>query len=227
MKIDLHVHSYRSEDSLSAPDDLLVWMHRRGVDMIAVTDHDEIAGALETARLAPGSVIIGEEVRTNQGEIIGLFLRERVSPGRSPEETVAAIHAQGGLVYVPHPMDSTRGSTLARAALQRILPHIDLIEAYNARVPWPGRNREARRYAESHGLPMGAGSDAHRPQDIGLAFVEMSPFDDPTGFLAAVRTAQVRGRLTGPCGRLSTLRARLVKRRQGHRPPPGPAVQEE
>ncbi|MFO7696393.1 MAG: PHP domain-containing protein [Anaerolineae bacterium] len=218
MKVDLHVHTYWSKDSLARPEQLLAWMHRRNVDVIAVTDHNEIEGAREMARLAPGAVIIGEEICTEEGEIIGLFLDEFIPSGLSPEQTVAIIHAQGGLAYVPHPVDLVRGSTITPDALLRVLPQVDLLEVYNARVVWPGRNRQARQLAEAHGLPMGAGSDAHRAQDVGLAYVDTPRFDDAASFLAALAQGQVHGRLIGLCGRLSATWARLVKglqRRKG------------
>jgi predicted metal-dependent phosphoesterase TrpH len=212
MLVDLHVHSCRSKDSLSRPEELIMWMGRRGVDVIAVTDHDAIDGAYEAARLAPGAVIIGEEIRTDCGEIIGLFLRDHIPPGRSPEETVERIHDQGGLVYVPHPTDHLRGSTLTAVALERIVHDVDLIEVFNARVMRSVRNREARALAECRGLLMGAGSDAHRARDIGLATVDMPGFTDAESFLAALPHGHVSGRLTDLHGRLCAWRARAFKR---------------
>lgn len=213
MRVDLHVHTYHSSDSLSRPDDILRCMDRNGVDVVAITDHNAIDGAREVAALAPARVIIGEEVRTSQGEIIGLFLRDWIAPGQSPRDTVAAIHAQGGLVYVPHPLDRVRGSTLKRDALLSIIPWIDVLEVYNARVFWPRPNLRAREIAVAHHLAMGAGSDAHRPEDIGLATVEMAPFRDVSDFIDNIRVGTIHGRLTGLCGRLAGVRARFARGR--------------
>lgn len=213
MRVDLHVHTYHSSDSISQPEAILRCMARNGVDVVAITDHNAIQGAYEVSALAPERVIIGEEIRTSQGEIIGLFLTEWIAPGQSPRETVGAIRAQGGLVYVPHPLDRIRGSTLKRDALLSIIPWIDALEVYNARVYWPRPNRRAREIAVAHHLAMGAGSDAHRPEDIGLATVEMSPFVDTASFVDAISEGTVHGRLTGLCGRLAGLRARLAKGR--------------
>jgi len=211
IRVDMHVHTYCSRDSLTQPAQLLSWIERRAVDMIAVTDHDAIEGALEMASLAPGAVIVGEEIRTTRGEIIGLFLNELIPPGLAPGETADRIHVQGGLVYIPHPLDRLRGSTLARDALLDILPQVDVLEGYNARVVWPRHNLEAQRLAAVQGLAIGAGSDAHRPQDVGLAVVEMPRFEDAAGFLVALSEGRIDGRLTGPVGRLSGPRARLTR----------------
>ena len=213
VRVDLHVHTYHSSDSLSQPAEILRCMDRNGVDVVAITDHNAIAGAYEVAALAPERVIIGEEIRTSQGEIIGLFLSEWIAPGQSPRETVAAIRAQGGLVYVPHPLDRIRGSTLKRDALLSVIRWIDALEVYNARVHWPRPNTRAREIAVANHLAMGAGSDAHRPEDIGLATVEMDPYLDTASFLEALRDGTVHGRLTGICGRLAGLQARLAIRR--------------
>jgi predicted metal-dependent phosphoesterase TrpH len=214
LKVDLHVHSYRSKDSLARPEELVHWMARRGLGAMAITDHDAIEGAWEAAALAPGAIIIGEEIHTSRGEIIGLFLQDYVPPRLSPRETIERIHQQGGLVYIPHPTDRVRGSTLAPDALLAVLPQVDLIEGYNARAMCGWVNRRAMVLARRHGLPVGAGSDAHRAADVGLAYLEMPPFRDAQGFLAALAEGRIHGRLTGLLGRLTALRARLARRRR-------------
>ncbi len=212
MKVDLHVHTCHSPDSLARPEELVYWMARRGLGAMAITDHNAIQGARETAALAPGAIIIGEEIRTSRGEIIGLFLEEFIPPRLSPRETIERIHQQGGLVYIPHPTDRVRGSTIEPEALLAVLPQVDLIEGYNARVISGLVNRRATALAHEHGLPLGAGSDAHRAADVGLAYVEMQPFRDAHGFLLALAESRIQGRRTGLLGRLSSLRARWVKR---------------
>ncbi len=220
MKVDLHVHSHYSQDSLARPEELVYWMAKRGLGAMAITDHDAIEGARETAALAPGAIIIGEEIRTSRGEIIGLFLQELIPPHLSPRETIERIHQQGGLVYIPHPTDRLRGSTLAPEALQAVLPLVDLMEGYNARALCNHVNRRAAALAREHGLPVGAGSDAHRACDVGLAYVEMAPFRDARGLLAALAESRIQGRLTGPLGRLSSLQARLARRAAQRRESP-------
>jgi predicted metal-dependent phosphoesterase TrpH len=136
-------------------------------------------------------VIPGEEVKTaDQGEVIGLFLSEGIPRGLSFAETVAAIRAQGGLVYVPHPFD--RLHAIPRSAtLHRHLAEIDVLEVYNARLLFEAYNDEALRFARKYGLRMGAGSDAHVLQGIGTGAMRMRAFHGPEEFLASLRTAQV------------------------------------
>ena len=217
MKVDLHVHTYHSGDSLSRPEELVYWMARRGLGAMAITDHDTIEGAREVAALAPGAIIIGEEIMTKRGEIIGLFLREHIPSQLSPRETIERIHLQGGLVYIPHPVDRIGASALEHEALLAVLPQIDLIEAFNARSLSRIMNRRAAALARKHNLPMGAGSDAHRARDVGSAFVEMPPFRDAQTFLRALSEGEIRGRMVGLLGRLAPAHARFVKRRNERR----------
>jgi predicted metal-dependent phosphoesterase TrpH len=214
IKVDLHVHSYRSGDCLARPEELVYWMARRGLGAMAITDHNTIQGAREVAALAPGAIIIGEEIMTKRGEIIGLFLREHIPAQLSPRETIERIHLQGGLVYIPHPVDRFGASSLEQEAFVAVLPQIDLIEAFNARSMAPTMNRRATALAREHSLPMGAGSDAHRARDVGLAYVETPPFRDARTFLAALGEGQIHGRMVGLLGRLAPAHARFVKRRR-------------
>ena len=143
---------------------------RSGLGAIAVTDHNVFGGALEAVELARGRdlvVIPGEEVKTDgQGEVIGLFLREEIPRGMSFADTVAAIRAQGGLVYVPHPFDRLHAIP-DPATLHRHLAEIDVFEVYNARLLFEAYNDEALRFARKYDLTMGAGSDAHVLQGVG------------------------------------------------------------
>ncbi len=135
LKADLHVHTRYSEDSISPPEKIVQHCLKAGINCLAITDHNEISGAFEVKRLAPFKVIVGEEVLTNRGEIIGYFLTEKIPDRLSPEETVARIKAQGGLVCVPHPYDLLRsGTKIHTQALEEILPSTDLIEVFNSRT---------------------------------------------------------------------------------------------
>src|SRR5579859_3850245 len=129
----MHGHTYYSKDSRLRPRAIVNRAQAVGMDALCITDHNEIDGAFEVAALGAMQIIIGEEVRTSEGEIIGLFLHERIDPGMSPEETIAAIRDQGGLVYVPHPFDSYRGSRLQTSTLERVVGQIDILEVFNAR----------------------------------------------------------------------------------------------
>jgi predicted metal-dependent phosphoesterase TrpH len=191
---DLHLHTSWSHDCAVDPADLIMYAEGSGLDAIAVTDHNAFGGALETVELARDHeliVIPGEEVKTDgQGEVIGLFLREEIPGGLTFEDTLAAIKAQGGLVYLPHPFDRMH-SIPDPATLQRHLGDIDVFEVYNARLLFEAYNDEALRFARKYNLTMGAGSDAHVLQGLGTGALRMRAFDGPDEFMLSLRSAQV------------------------------------
>src|SRR3990172_204249 len=135
MRADLHAHTHFSRDALTSVDTFAQRYQRAGIDCVAVSDHNNIDGALAVREVAPFRVIIAEEIKSTEGEIIGLFLQETIRKGLTPEDTVRAIKEQGGLVLVPHPFDRTRRSVIRESALLRILPQVDVIEVFNARTP--------------------------------------------------------------------------------------------
>jgi predicted metal-dependent phosphoesterase TrpH len=191
---DLHLHTSWSHDCSIEVDDLLDHAEAEGLGAIAVTDHNVFGGALEAVERARGRrlvVIPGEEIKTDeQGEVIGLFLREEIPRGLSFAETVDAIHAQGGLVYVPHPFD--RVHTIPGAAtLHRHLADVDVLEVYNARLLFETYNDEALRFARKYNLTAGAGSDAHVLQGVGTGAVRMRRFQGPEEFLVSLHSAEV------------------------------------
>ncbi len=191
---DLHTHTAWSHDCAVPVAELVAHARAQGLGAIAVTDHNRLAGALEAVEIARGSglvVIPGEEVRTDgQGEIIGLFLREEIPAGLSFADTIAAIRAQGGLVYLPHPFDR-RHAIPDPATLHRHLADVDVIEVYNARLLFEAYNEEALRFARKYNLLMGAGSDAHVLAGVGTGAVRMRAFRTPQEFLLSLRTAEV------------------------------------
>ncbi|OGO05120.1 MAG: hypothetical protein A2Y73_08025 [Chloroflexi bacterium RBG_13_56_8] len=211
VKVDLHVHTHWSDDSLTTCAEVLCWAGRRDIDLVAITDHNRLGGALALKEMAPERVIVGEEIRTTQGEIIGLFLHEEILGGLATRETTRCIHQQGGLVYVPHPVDRVRRSTLMPPALLEIIDEIDLIEVFNARVPLALCNRQAEELARFYGLPQGAGSDAHQGHEIGRAYVEMPAFDDAQSFLANLIHGQIHGRLSSPLVHVGSTYAKFAK----------------
>jgi len=214
IRVDLHMHTCHSVDSLMTLDEVVEAALARGLGALAITDHDEIGGALALSRTAPFPVIVGEEVDVGDGEIIGLFLQERIPPKLGPEETIARIHAQGGLVYIPHPFDSHR-YPLPEPALLSLLHEVDAIEVLNARVPVPAFNERAARFAHEHGIPCGAGSDAHTPGEIGRAYVEMEPFVDRDSFLRSLARGRIGGSESGPLVHLFSTWAKIRKRAGG------------
>jgi hypothetical protein len=191
---DLHMHTSWSHDCAVEPADLIMYAEANGLGAIAVTDHNALGGALETAELARGRelmVIPGEEIKTDgQGEVIGLFLHEEIPRDMSFGDTIAAIKEQGGLVYLPHPFDRLH-SIPDPATLQRYLADIDVFEVYNARLLFEAYNDEALRFARKYNLTMGAGSDAHVLQGVGTGALRMRVFDGPEEFLVSLQSAQV------------------------------------
>jgi predicted metal-dependent phosphoesterase TrpH/glycosyltransferase involved in cell wall biosynthesis len=191
---DLHMHTSWSHDCSIEVDDLLDYAEAEGLGAIAVTDHNVFGGALEALERARGRdliVIPGEEVKTDdQGEVIGLFLREEIPRGMTFAETVAAIREQEGIVYLPHPFDRMHAIPFP-ATLHRHLGEIDVLEVYNARLLFEAYNDEALRFARKYGLPAGAGSDAHVLQGVGTGVLRMRAFDGPEEFLQSLRTAEV------------------------------------
>lgn len=217
MRLDLHVHTNSSPDSRMTPADIIRAVQQRGLDGVAVTDHNAMEGALALQAEAPFTVIVGEEIKTTEGEIIGLFLRSPVPKGLSPEETIAAIREQDGIVYVPHPLDRVRRSAIGRRVLERIAGQVDALEVINSRVLFPHENAAARQLAQQYGLAMGAGSDAHTSIEIGRAYVEVEPFDGAASFLAALRRGRVAGSLSSPFIHVSTSLTKLYHRFQRKR----------
>ena len=191
---DLHMHTSWSHDCTIDPADLIMYAEGIGLGAIAVTDHNVFGGALETSELARTReliVIPGEEVKTDgQGEVIGLFLEDEIPAGMSFADTIAAIKAQGGLVYLPHPFDRLH-SIPDPATLQRHLNDIDVLEVYNARLLFEAYNEEALRFARKYNLTMGAGSDAHVLQGVGTGAVRMRAFAGRDEFLLSLASAHV------------------------------------
>lgn len=165
---------------------------KMGINCIAITDHNTIAGAVKMKEIAPFPVIVGEEVLTLSGEVMGLFLSEEIPRGLPAQEVIARIRAQGGLVNIPHPFDPLRLSLNLRA-VQELLPQIDLIEVFNSRSSILGNSSRAKLFARKYQLPAIAGSDAHTLGEIGNAYVEMPEFNGRDEFLRALTQAKIFG----------------------------------
>jgi predicted metal-dependent phosphoesterase TrpH len=191
---DLHLHTNWSHDCSIDVEELLDHAEAQGLGAIAVTDHNVFGGALDAVERARGRrlvVIPGEEVKTaDQGEVIGLFLREEIPRGMSFGETIEAIRAQGGLVYLPHPFDRMHAIP-EPATLHRHLAEIDVLEVYNARLLFEAYNDEALRFARKYNLTRGAGSDAHVLAGVGTGAVRMRRFSGPEEFLVSLHDAEV------------------------------------
>jgi glycosyltransferase involved in cell wall biosynthesis len=190
--VDLHMHTDHSYDCATPVEVLLAEARARGLGAIAVTDHNEIAGALDARAKAEGvKVIVAEEIKTaDQGEVIGLFIEQKIARGLTLQETIAEIKAQGGLVYVPHPFDRLH-SVPDYEHLLDVLDEVDAIEVFNPRVAISEFNDEAARFAAKYRIPAGAGSDAHVPQGLGSVRIRMRDFDGPEEFVQSLRDADI------------------------------------
>ncbi|MBU2602387.1 MAG: glycosyltransferase [Actinobacteria bacterium] len=189
---DLHMHTSHSRDCTSSVEDVIATAHEVGLGAIAVTDHNAIEGARLARELAGDDlfVIVAEEVMTQQGEVIGLFLEELIPKGLTFDETLSLIKEQGGLVYVPHPFDRLR-TTPSYQTMVANLHRIDVIETYNARNMLPQFNLTAERFAVKYNVAAGAGSDAHVLPGLGTAMLRMPRFDGPESFMTALREADI------------------------------------
>ncbi len=217
IRVDLHNHTYYSPDSILSPERLVSECRRRAIDVLAVTDHNTIRGALAVREVADFPLIIGEEIRSADGEIIGLFLRDEVPRGRPGAETVARVKEQGGLAGIPHPFDPRR-LALRGEKLLEVIDQIDFIEALNARIVFGAYNKRAAAFADERRIAKSAGSDAHSPGEVGRAWAEVRPFDGPADFLKALREGRLAGTLSSPLVHLVS-RYAAIRRRLGWRPP--------
>jgi predicted metal-dependent phosphoesterase TrpH len=237
--IDLHCHTSASFDCLASPESQVAAAVKRGLTHLAITDHDRIEGALRARDAAPAglTVIVGEEVKTADGDLVAVFLEEAVPPGLTAQETVEAVRAQGGLVGIPHPFDRYRGSMLKDPKikddrLEAMGRLVDWVEAHNARIVGASGNERAVEFAREAGLPGVAVSDAHSTLEVGVAYtaVDIDP-STPEGLLVALTNVElVTGRASYIVRGLTPI-TKIVNRVRGNRrvapspvEPPGPAA---
>ncbi len=190
---DFHIHSHHSKDCVMPVADILERAREVGLDVVAITDHNSVEGGLEARELADRfglRVIVGEEVKTSEGEVIGLFLQRTIPGGMSFAETIAAIKEQGGIVYVPHPFDRLH-TIPSPQVLRANVADIDVIEVFNSRLAFPRFNELAERFAHRYRIPAAAGSDAHVLPGIGTAFCGIDDFEGPGDFVDALAESRI------------------------------------
>jgi predicted metal-dependent phosphoesterase TrpH len=188
VRIDLHLHSRYSHDGQSTLQELIDRCAECGLDRIALTDHNTVEGALALAEIAPELAIVGEEAKTREGEVIGLFISRRIPPYMRAEDVMDMIHEMGGLTYVPHPLDRHRSNFTAERMVE-LANRIDIIETYNA---WcePAENQAAARLAVELEKVSATGSDAHAASELGRSWMEIEDYTTPQDFLDKLRHAR-------------------------------------
>jgi len=188
LRLDLHLHSHYSHDGRSSIPQLIERARECGIDRIALTDHNVVEGALKLALLAPELAIVGEEARTREGEVIGLFITGRIAPFLAPEDTMDLVHEMGGLTYIPHPLDRNRAHFRAERIVE-LAGRIDIIETYN---PWcdAASNQAAARLAEELDKVTATGSDAHSIDELGRSWMEIDEYEGTQDFLEKLRRAR-------------------------------------
>jgi len=188
LRVDLHLHSLYSHDGRSSLEELVARCLECRLDRIALTDHNTVEGALTLAKTAPELTIVGEEAKTREGEVIGLFITSRLPPYMAPEEAMDMIHAMGGLTYMPHPLDRHRANFRAERVVE-LASRIDIIETYN---PWCDMeaNQAAARLAEDLDKVAATGSDAHSAHELGHSWMEIEEYENPQDFLEKLRYAR-------------------------------------
>ena len=220
--VDLHSHTSASFDSLASPRSVVRAAASRGLTHLAITDHDRIDGALEAREIAtrealPLTVLVGQEIRTRQGDLIGVFLERPIRSGLDAFEAIEDVRGQGGLLGIPHPFDRFRSSLLDTSDVDELAPLVDWVETHNARIMVGNGNQRAAEWALEHELPGVAVSDAHSVLEIGVAYVAVDGDpSSPAGLLAALpNAALVTGRAT-VFVRAVTPIAKLVQRARGN-----------
>ena len=188
LRVDLHLHSHYSHDGRSSLAQLIERARECGLDRLALTDHNTVEGAIELTRIAPELAIAGEEAKTLEGEVIGLFITARIPPYLAPERAMDIVHGMGGLTYVPHPLDPTR-SHYSPHRLVELADRIDIVETYN---PWcdAAANTAAARLAEEMGKVTATGSDAHSAEELGRSWMEIEEYEGVQDFLEKLRRAR-------------------------------------
>lgn len=192
-KIDLHTHSAASPDGGINLRQYRHVLEAGLLDCIAITDHNRTDFAHEAREALGDRIIVGEEIMTSHGEIIGLFLDEVISPGMSPQDTIAAIRAQDGVVYIPHPFETIRKG-LHPATLEIIRDHVDILEVVNGRAFLQNHSEQALVWAKLNGLPSAASSDAHGLHGLGRTYTTVTEMPNHDNLVRLLSSGTLRTR---------------------------------
>ena len=214
IKIEMHSHTCFSQDGFITAETLSRQCRKKNLGCICITDHNTIQGAIEFSKSAEVKIVIGEEMETGEGDLIGLFLNREIDKGLGLEKTISLIKQQGGLVYLPHPFDEFRKSSVKKASAEKIKNQIDIIEIFNSRTLNPKYNRMAADFAVENGIIKAVGSDSHHPIEIGMSYVEMECFNGAKDFLEKLKKASLK---TKKCGLHIRIYLKILKILTGKR----------
>ncbi len=212
-KLDLHTHSTASSDGGLTAKDYQSMLSSGELDVIAVTDHDRITFATALHEQLGDKIIIGEEITTTEGEIIGLFLKATILSQLSPEETIRQVRAQNGLVYIPHPFETVRRG-VSLQTLRRIAADVDIIEVYNGRAYFQNKSTAAKAWAEAHPVASASSSDAHGKVGWGRTYSLIESLPTRDNLVDLLTNTRHVSRRVGGFGALYPTLHRLKKRFQ-------------
>ncbi|PJF40013.1 MAG: PHP domain-containing protein [Chloroflexi bacterium] len=211
-RVELHSHTVWSKDCLVEFEKIIQRCEKRAIDRIAITDHNTADGALAMQKIAPDLVIVGEEIMTTHGEMLGYYMQESIPAGLTPEETIRLLREQGAVISVSHPFDRLRKGAWREEDLLKIIHLVDAIEIFNSRCIYKADNDRAAAFAEAHRLCGTAGSDAHTVREYGQAVTLLQPFHDAPTFLDAIRQAQYDKNYSSHFVHLGSTYAKWLKR---------------
>ncbi|MBI1257483.1 MAG: hypothetical protein GC204_08435 [Chloroflexi bacterium] len=211
-QVELHSHTLWSKDCVVHFETIIQLCEQRGVDRIAITDHNTADGAIAMQKIAPDLVIVGEEIMTDRGEILGYFMQESVPRGLTPDETIRRLRDQGAVISVSHPFDRLRKGAWHEEDLLKIIDKVDAIEVFNSRCMYGEDNLKAQAFAEKHHLTGTVGSDAHSRVEYGRSLNRMQPFEGASDFLLSLRAAQQLNRYSSWFVHINSNTAKLSKR---------------
>lgn len=213
LRAELHCHSQHSPCSQMSLEQLIEQCCKKEISIVALTDHNTTIGAFELQKQAPDwlTVIIGEEVHSREGDVIGLFLTENIAPEQPIEETIKQIKSQGGLVLLPHPMDRLRKSAVGPEVAERVKNSLDFISIFNSRCLFNADNKKAAGFAKANHIPSYVESDAHSTAEVGRALNVIPPYKNPEEFKESLKQATFITRASGPVAHLRSKYNRLFK----------------
>jgi predicted metal-dependent phosphoesterase TrpH len=198
LRVEFHCHTIYSKDCLLKPEKLVETCRRKGIQRVVVTDHNTIAGALRAKEIDPELVIIGEEIKTQEGELLAAYMTDEISPGLPALETIAMLRDQGAFISVSHPFDVMRNGHLQLDDLRKIESIVDAIEVFNARCMSSSYNDEAKTFAQEYDLKGTAGSDAHAAFELGRATMLLPEFHDADSLRESIKHVEYQVRLSSP-----------------------------